>query len=262
MYLNKQFFAALMASWLTTAGFSETWVTIRKVDVDRCASAWLIKRFIDESPEFRFFNQGEEAPGGIGYDFFGAKYFHKGSDCTFTRLIKVYGFSEIPALRRMNEDVNDVFSWRWPSGSFPVKFREHIGDLRAANQMDLEVFEDLYATFDLLYWSYGGKFEDFKFESASLHRTFFLRLIYPYFECINEPDIVGLSEDALIRTAKGDKLNSAWMYDNLNSVRSVGPDAEWLQRITELEDSCADGSISHNMLNFRRKIIERKNFKE
>jgi hypothetical protein len=90
------------------AARADTWVTLERVDVDRCASAWLIKRFIDEDPKFVFFEQGEEgeAPDGIGYDYFGAKYFHKGSDCTFTALVKAYGLSAKKALQRMNSDVN------------------------------------------------------------------------------------------------------------------------------------------------------------
>jgi len=184
----------------TLTASAETWVTLEKVDVDRCASAWLITRFIDEDPKFVFFEQGKEgeAPKGIGYDYFGAKYFHKGSDCTFTALIKAYGLNGNKALQRMNNDVNDVFSWRWPPGSFPVRFREHIGVLRAHSEDDIAIYKDLFATFDLLYWSYGGEFGAFSFSAEELRDSLFARTAAPFDE-----SKVSLSTSDRVQIPKG-----------------------------------------------------------
>ena len=190
-------------------------MTLERVDVDRCASAWLIKRFIDESPEFVFFEQGNEAeaPEGTGYDYFGAKYFHKGSDCTFTALVKAYGLSGNKALQKMNSDVNDVFSWRWRPGSFPVRFREHIAMLREECEGDTEVYENLYATFDLLYYSYGGDLSAFSFNSKELKETLFERSVaFPSTETL-EGDysaIEGISDEP-------DKSWSAFIEEFLGS---------------------------------------------
>jgi len=44
------------------------WVTKHKPHVDRCASAWLIKRFIDEEAVFEFVTKESEIPkGAIGF---------------------------------------------------------------------------------------------------------------------------------------------------------------------------------------------------
>jgi hypothetical protein len=44
------------------------WVTRQRPHVDRCASAWLIKRFIDTDAVFQFITRESEIPeGAIGF---------------------------------------------------------------------------------------------------------------------------------------------------------------------------------------------------
>jgi hypothetical protein len=84
------------------------WVTRRNLHIDRLASAWLIKQFIDKRPRFYFVAEGETVEGGIPFDMFGAEFTHQGEDCTFETLIKQFGFSDDHSLGEIAEIVHDI----------------------------------------------------------------------------------------------------------------------------------------------------------
>ena len=62
-----------------------TWVTRRGVMVDRIASAWLIRRFIDRAARFKFVGGRGYRParGEVRFDMAGAEHTHEGERCTF-----------------------------------------------------------------------------------------------------------------------------------------------------------------------------------
>jgi hypothetical protein len=83
------------------------WVTRRNLHIDRLASAWLIRQFIDSRPRFYFVTE-ETIDGGIPFDMFGAEFTHQGEDCTFETLIKRFGLSDDHALGQIAEIVHDI----------------------------------------------------------------------------------------------------------------------------------------------------------
>ena len=84
------------------------WITRRNLHIDRLASAWLIKQFIDKHPRFVFVADGETIQGAIPFDMFGAEFTHHGEDCTFETILKRFGLIEITGLREMAEIVHDI----------------------------------------------------------------------------------------------------------------------------------------------------------
>jgi len=86
-----------------------TWVTRRGVQVDRIASAWLIRRFIDPRADFKFVPGHEYVPaaGEVRFDMFQAEFTHDGDLCTFEVLLRDVG-SKDAALRRLGEIVHDI----------------------------------------------------------------------------------------------------------------------------------------------------------
>jgi hypothetical protein len=64
------------------------WVTRPRPHIDRIASAWLIKRFIDADAEFVFALPAEFPKDSIPFDAPGVELSHHGEDCTFETLMK------------------------------------------------------------------------------------------------------------------------------------------------------------------------------
>lgn len=70
------------------------WVTRPRPHVDRIASAWLIKRFVDPEAEF-IFAPPDQIPGdAIPFDMAGADFGHHGEDCTFETLLRRAGLRD------------------------------------------------------------------------------------------------------------------------------------------------------------------------
>jgi hypothetical protein len=85
-----------------------TWVTRTGVKVDRMASAWLIRRWIDRDATFRFVaDRGVTAAGETMFDMFDGGFTHIGDRCTFEVLIQHFGLND-PALASIAEVVHDI----------------------------------------------------------------------------------------------------------------------------------------------------------
>jgi hypothetical protein len=88
---------------------SRTWVTRQGVYVDRIASAWLIRRFIDPEARFKFVSgKGYRPdPGELRFDMFEAEFTHEGDKCTFEVLVERNGL-KAQALRAIGEIIHDI----------------------------------------------------------------------------------------------------------------------------------------------------------
>jgi hypothetical protein len=64
------------------------WVTRPRPHVDRVASAWLIKRFIDPEAVFVFAPPADFPKDAVPFDAPGVELSHRGEDCTFETLVK------------------------------------------------------------------------------------------------------------------------------------------------------------------------------
>jgi hypothetical protein len=79
----------------------QVWATRRRPWVDRLASAWLIRRFIDTDARFLWLKSPGDCPQrAVGFDFDGAAFSHVGARVTFETLLAAFGL-ETPALRRL-----------------------------------------------------------------------------------------------------------------------------------------------------------------
>jgi len=85
------------------------WVTRRDVFVDRIASAWLIRTFIDPRAQFKFVGTGyHPGRGELRFDMFEAEYTHAGDRCTFETLVERFGLEGDAALRSIAGIVHDI----------------------------------------------------------------------------------------------------------------------------------------------------------
>lgn len=78
------------------------WVTREKARVDRIASPWLIKRFVDPQAEFLFVPADSvlevaRREGAIPFDVPGVELGHHGDECSFDAIMRKHGLKD-PAL--------------------------------------------------------------------------------------------------------------------------------------------------------------------
>jgi hypothetical protein len=87
----------------------KVWVTRQGIHVDRMASAWLVRRFIDPAARFKFVPGKGYRPqaGEIRFDMFEAEFTHEGDRCTFEVLLSRAGIEDA-ALAQIGEIVHDI----------------------------------------------------------------------------------------------------------------------------------------------------------
>jgi hypothetical protein len=84
------------------------WVTRPRPGVDRMASAWLIRRFLDPRARFAFAADRRAVPEeGVPFDMYDVEFSHQGDGCTFETLCSVFGIRQ-PALSRIAAIVHDL----------------------------------------------------------------------------------------------------------------------------------------------------------
>lgn len=96
---------------LSPADFNgRVWVTRRGVHVDRIASAWLIRRFVDPQAAFKFVDgKGYiPQPGELRFDMADAEFTHEDDRCTFETIVLRTGLEGNGALRAIAEIVHDL----------------------------------------------------------------------------------------------------------------------------------------------------------
>jgi len=86
---------------------ARTWATRQRPWIDRLASAWLIKRFIDPKASFHWLEKPEDCPASeVGFDFNGAQFTHQGNKVTFEVLLASFDLQENGALSRLGAVVH------------------------------------------------------------------------------------------------------------------------------------------------------------
>jgi len=90
-------------------GSGRIWVTRQGVKVDRIASAWLIRRFIDPDARFRFVEARgyDRVADELRFDMFEGEFTHVGDACTFETLLARFGLDD-GALAALGELVHDI----------------------------------------------------------------------------------------------------------------------------------------------------------
>jgi hypothetical protein len=140
---------------LASADFSgRTWATRQNLWVDRMASAWLIRRFIDKKAKFLWLDNPKKCPkSALGFDFDGATFTHVGDKVSFEVLAISFGLDSDPALARIAAIVHclDV-------GGAPVAeaagIEAVLAGLRTAAPNDDKRLIEATRVFDSLYNNY------------------------------------------------------------------------------------------------------------
>jgi len=129
------------------------WVTRPRPHVDRIASAWLIRRFIDAEAVFVFAPPADFPKDAIAFDAPGVELSHHGEDCTFETLVKRAHLRD-RRLARLAEVVHeaDLRDGKYPheeARGIDVAIRALLAASPDDHQVlahGMAVFEGLYAT--------------------------------------------------------------------------------------------------------------------
>lgn len=128
-----------------------TWVTRPRPHIDRIASAWLIKRFYDETARFAFADAADAPKKGIPYDVVGAEFGHHGDHSTFETLAQRFGIKD-RRVRTIAEivheaDLNDGKFSRSETPGIDMTLRALAATIRddhALLERGMSVFDGLY----------------------------------------------------------------------------------------------------------------------
>jgi hypothetical protein len=130
------------------------WATRSNPWVDRLASAWLIKRFIDTDAKFAWIERPRDCPRkAVGYDFDGAEFTHSGGRVTFEVLASSFGLEHDAALAAIGAAVHFL-----DIGGIPVADAKGLETVlrgaRAKARNDDELLAQAMKIFDLFYSAY------------------------------------------------------------------------------------------------------------
>lgn len=131
----------------------QIWATRQDLWVDRLASAWLIRRFIDRKARFVWLKRPKDCPAhALGFDFDGARFTHIGHRVTFETLLASFGLENDAALMRIGAIVHalDVGGEAAEAAGFEMLLKglkARIKDDNALLKQGGQMLDDLYAVF-------------------------------------------------------------------------------------------------------------------
>lgn len=134
-----------------------TWATRKQPGIDRLASAWLIRRFIDPKARFAWIERARDCPAkAIGFDFDGARFTHSGNRVTYEILVASFGLAQDPALASLGAAVHYL-----DIGGIPVPdskgLETLLGAVRHTARSDDQAVIDGAKIFDLFYAAYAQR---------------------------------------------------------------------------------------------------------
>lgn len=138
-----------------------TWLTRRRPFVDRMASAWLIRRFIDPEAAFGFRDEADlqnpRSVGEVSYDVRNGDFTHVDDLCTFEFLIRTFGLEDkgLAYLAGIVHDI-DIKDGKFAAPEAHV-IEMILKGIRNRALPDSETLEQGMAVFEALYLSITEK---------------------------------------------------------------------------------------------------------
>jgi hypothetical protein len=133
------------------------WATREHLWIDRVASAWLIRRFIDTKAKFLWLQHAVECPReALGFDFDGAEFTHVGGRVSFEVLLASFGLDGDAALAAIGHAVHAL-----DVGGIPVADAKGLETIlrgvKSKARGDDEALREAGKVLDLLYSAYAEK---------------------------------------------------------------------------------------------------------
>ena len=128
-------------------------ITRERIHVDRIATAWAIRRFVDADATFEFVPRTRDVSGapGIPFDIRGARLGHHRGRCTLEALIDMYELTD-EALRRMARIIRAAdLPQEEPAPAVAPGVQAIFDGIRDASASDHERLERGFVVCDALY---------------------------------------------------------------------------------------------------------------
>jgi hypothetical protein len=134
----------------------KTWITRKKPFIDRMASAWLIKRFIDKDAAFDFIDEKDIDTidkRSVTFDVRGGEFTHNGDMCTFEVIMKSFGLRD-KTLKKMAEIIHDLDMKDDKFNAVEARGMENILEgIRRTAKNDRDALDKGMTLFEMLYAS-------------------------------------------------------------------------------------------------------------
>lgn len=131
-----------------------TWATRERLWIDRVASAWLIRRFIDPKAKFLWLKNTKHSPkNAVGFDFDGAEFTHVDARVTFEVLLASFGLEQDPGLARVGALVHHLDVGGIPTAEGPGLAAIMAG-ARSLQENDHSLLKAMTPVLDSLYAGY------------------------------------------------------------------------------------------------------------
>jgi len=132
-----------------------TWATREHLWIDRVASAWLIRRFIDPKAKFLWLKRVKDCPKSVvGFDFDGAEFTHVDSKVTFEVLLASFNLEQDTGLARLGALVHHLDVGGIPIAEGPG-FATIMAGARSLQQDDDALLKAMTPVLDSLYAGYA-----------------------------------------------------------------------------------------------------------
>ncbi len=128
---------------------SNIYATGTTMEVDRCASAWLIKRYVDKDAVFKFFPDGKLIKEGIPFDTPDAMLTRTHSKALFEVIIEKYGIKD-KRLVRLAAHIHDIEIdfWGKQKSQDTILFEDKVRDILKNAKDNDECFAKCFILFD------------------------------------------------------------------------------------------------------------------
>lgn len=135
---------------------ARTWATRERLWIDRVASAWLIRRFVDPKAKFLWLKQVKDCPKkAVGFDFDGAEFTHVESRVTFEVLLASFDLERDPGLVRLGALVHHLDVGGIPIPEAPG-FATIMAGARSLQPNDDALLKAMTPVLDSLYAGYAS----------------------------------------------------------------------------------------------------------
>jgi hypothetical protein len=132
-----------------------TWATREHLWIDRVASAWLIRRFIDPKAKFLWLKRVKDCPkSAVGFDFDGAEFTHVDSKVTFEVLLRSFNLEQDTGLARLGALVHHLDVGGIPIAEGPG-FATIVAGARSLQPDDDALLKAMTPVLDSLYAGYA-----------------------------------------------------------------------------------------------------------